>query len=169
MEILDLMDHDLKEPNGWCWWHEPDGLFSVKSAHLVLEEGSRPQRTIPRNDIVNLARAWDSWAMTKMIVFSWQLLQDRVQTRQNLHRRRVMVGTSTSCVLCGEVEESVDHLFVSCDRISSVWYRVSRWLGFKYVSPNGNMQVFESFFGLNVGRRVQLCMILVWYDVVWTI
>jgi hypothetical protein len=59
----------------------------------------------------------------------------------------VMVGTSTSCVFCGEVEESVDHLFVSCDRISPVWYRISRWLRFEYVSPDKIMQVFESFFG----------------------
>ncbi|MCI13052.1 hypothetical protein A2U01_0034164, partial [Trifolium medium] len=37
-----------------------------------------------------------------------------------------MVGASdSSCVFCGEVEESVDDLFVSCDRITPVWYRVS--------------------------------------------
>ncbi|GAU13096.1 hypothetical protein TSUD_173960 [Trifolium subterraneum] len=65
--------------------------------------------------------------------------------------------------------ESVDHLFVSCDRISSVWYRVSRWLGIEYVSPNSIMQVFESFFGLGVGCRVRLGLILVWHDIVWAI
>ncbi|MCI03011.1 cytochrome P450 [Trifolium medium] len=84
----------------------------------------------PGNNIVNLARVWDSWAATKVIGFSWQLLQDRIPTWQNLSRRRVMIGdSSTSCVFCGAVEETVDHLFVSCDRISPVWYCVSRWLG----------------------------------------
>jgi hypothetical protein len=81
---IDFMDHDLlnnlfeslrqvrlsSSEDEWCWRHEPYGLFSVKSAYLVLEEGSRSQRTISRNDIVNLARVWDSWAMTKVIVFS---------------------------------------------------------------------------------------------------
>jgi hypothetical protein len=67
--------------DGRCWRHELDGLFLVKAAYLVLEDGSRPQKTLPRNDIVNQARVWDSRAMTKVIVFSWQLLQDRVPTR----------------------------------------------------------------------------------------
>ncbi|MCH89926.1 kinase-like protein, partial [Trifolium medium] len=98
----------------WCWRHELDGLFSVKSTYLVLEDRTRFQRTIPGINIVNLARVWDSWAASKVIVFSWQLLQDRVPTRQNLRRRRVMVRAIDSCVFCGAVEESVDHLFISC-------------------------------------------------------
>jgi hypothetical protein len=117
-----------------------------------------------------LARVWDSWIATKVFVFSLQILQDRIPTRQNLRRRRVIVGANnTSCVFCGAVEESVDHLFVSFERISSIWYRVSRWLGKEYVSPNSITQVFEGFFGLGVGRRVQLGMTLVWHAVVWTI
>jgi hypothetical protein len=152
--------------------HEPGGLFSVKSAYLVLEDKARLQSTLsgPRNNIVNLVRVWDSWAATKVIVFSWQLLQDRLPTRQNLRRRRVMVGAiADSCVFCWTVEESVDHLFVSCDRISHVWYRVTRLLGIEFVSPDSIMQVFESFSRLGVRRRVRLGMILVWHVVVWTI
>jgi hypothetical protein len=108
-------------------------------------------------NFVNLARVWDSRATSKVIIFSWQLLQDRIPIRQNLRRRRVMVGAfNSSCVFCGMVEESVDYLFVSCDRVLPIWYRVSRWLEIEYVSPNTIMQVFESFFGLGVGCRVQL-------------
>ncbi|KAK2352608.1 hypothetical protein QL285_090337 [Trifolium repens] len=81
-----------------------------------------------------------------------------------------MVGAiADSCVFCGAVEESVDHLFVSCDQISHVWYRVTRWLGIEFVSPDSIMQVFESFSGLGVRRRVRLGMLLVWHAVVWTI
>ncbi|GAU37888.1 hypothetical protein TSUD_395720 [Trifolium subterraneum] len=162
---LDLLDQDLlsdlieslrqvnlsSTEDQWCWRHEIGGSFSIKSAYLVLEDKARLQRPLPRIDFINLAR-------------------DRIPTRQNLHRRRVLVGaTDSSCVFCGAVEESVDHIFVSCDRISSVWYRVSRWLGVEYVSPNSIMQVFESFFGLGVGCRVRLGFILVWHAVVWTI
>jgi hypothetical protein len=82
----------------------------------------------------------------------------------------VLVGTTdTLCVFCGAVEESVDHLFVSCEHISPIWYRISRWLGFEYVSPNRIVQVFESFFGMGVGRRVRLGMVLMWHAVVWSI
>ncbi|GAU11870.1 hypothetical protein TSUD_194930 [Trifolium subterraneum] len=124
--LNDLMEslrqvHFSTTEDEWCWRHEPSGLFSVKSAYLVLEDGARLQRTLPVIDFVNLARVWDSWTASKVIVFSWQLLQDRVPTWQNLRRRRVMVGaTDISCVICGAVEESVDHLFVSCDWISPI-------------------------------------------------
>ncbi|GAU39045.1 hypothetical protein TSUD_60010 [Trifolium subterraneum] len=53
--------------------------------------------------------------------------------------------------------------------ISPIWYRVSRWVGIEYVSPNSIMQIFESFLGLGVGRQVRLGLILVWHAVVWTI
>jgi hypothetical protein len=111
---------------------------------LGLKESSRG--IMPK---ILLARVWDSWIATKVFVFSLQILQDRIPTRQNLRRRRVIVGANnTSCVFCGAVEESVDHLFVSFERIFSIWYRVSRWLGKEYVSPNSITQVFEGFFGL---------------------
>jgi hypothetical protein len=58
-----------------------------------------------------------------------------------------MVRATDTCVFCGAVEESVDHLFVSCDRISPVWYRNSRWLGIEYVSQNSIMQVLRVSLG----------------------
>jgi len=81
---LDMQDQDLLNDlmeslrqvrfstteDEWCWRHEPSGLFSVKSAYLVLDDGARLQRTLPVIDFVNLARVWDSWAASKMIVFS---------------------------------------------------------------------------------------------------
>jgi hypothetical protein len=36
------------------------------------------------------------------------------------------------------------------------------------VSPNKIVQVFESFFGMCVGRRVRLGMILMWHADVWS-
>jgi hypothetical protein len=135
----------LTTKDDWCWRHDLGGVFSVKSAYLVLEKIDRPQRILQREDIANLARdipVWDSWASPKVILFSWQLLQDMIPTRQNLRKRRVLVGTTDiSCVFCGAVEEPVDHLFVSCGHIP-IWYRIFRWLGIEYVSPNRIMQVF---------------------------
>ncbi|MCI04242.1 hypothetical protein A2U01_0025287 [Trifolium medium] len=41
--------------------------------------------------------------------------------------------------------ESADHLFVSCNQISPVWYAILRWLGVQWVSPRGNLGLFEVF------------------------
>ncbi|MCI32567.1 hypothetical protein A2U01_0053781, partial [Trifolium medium] len=36
--------------------HERGGVFSVKSAYLVLDKRARPQRILPGDEIENLAR-----------------------------------------------------------------------------------------------------------------
>jgi hypothetical protein len=63
----------------------------------------------------------------------------------------MVASTDTSCAFCVAVEESINHLFDSCNQISHVWYKVSRWLRNKYVSPNIILQVFESFYRFGVG------------------
>jgi len=36
-------------------------------------------------DIVQLiAKVWESWSLLEVNVFSWELFQDRIPTRQNL-------------------------------------------------------------------------------------
>lgn len=51
----------------------------------------------------------------KVNVFSWQLLQDRISTRQNLFSRRIIVDPGgISCAFCNENVESACHLFVRC-------------------------------------------------------
>ncbi|MCI33082.1 F-box family protein, partial [Trifolium medium] len=73
----------------------------------------------------NLSSLWKSWVPLKVIVFSWQLLQDRIPSRQNLLRRKVLPDPDSAiCALCGLSEESFVHLFISCPVVSSVWYTV---------------------------------------------
>ncbi|GAU25614.1 hypothetical protein TSUD_260480 [Trifolium subterraneum] len=105
----------------WVWTLDPTGNYSVKSAYLAITsvEAAPEQNSL-------LTRVWKSWAPSKVIVFSWQLLQDRVPTRQNLLRRRVFREASMSfCALCGDFVESVDHLFITCDCISKFWYNIA--------------------------------------------
>jgi hypothetical protein len=74
-------------------------------------------------DTSRLARMWKSLAPYKIIIFFWQLLQDRVPTRKNLFKRRVIRDQrETICALCGDLVESIDHLFITCDRFSPIWY-----------------------------------------------
>lgn len=35
--------------------------------------------------------------------------------------------------------------------------------------PLGLAQQFQAFTGLGGGRKVRLCLLLVWHDVIWTI
>ncbi|PNX76130.1 cysteine-rich receptor-like protein kinase [Trifolium pratense] len=78
----------------WLWRHDSSGVFSIKSAYSLVEEKARFERNIRDVGVTNLARMWASWATSKVIIFSWQLLKDRVPSRQNLLKHRVLVGSS---------------------------------------------------------------------------
>ncbi|GAU45061.1 hypothetical protein TSUD_198490 [Trifolium subterraneum] len=151
--------------DSWSWRHDSTGTYSVKSAYMVLSAGS------VASDLDSLlARVWKSWAPSKVIVFSWKLLQDRVPSRPNLLRRRVIRDHRDSfCAFCGASLKSVDHLFVTCDSISPVWYSLFRWLGFRFVSPPSISSVFQGFLGFRVGRKIRLEWLLIWHATVWTI
>lgn len=105
----------------WFWKYDATRIFSVKSAYSIVELASRVDVAPPEVPNIILAKLWKSWAPSKVIVFSWQLLQNRIPSRQNLLRRRVITDiNNTFCVLCGNSIESVDHLFLTCGVSSTV-------------------------------------------------
>ena len=50
----------------------------------------------------------------------------RIPTADALRRRNIQVRDA-SCQLCGEVEESVDHLFTGCIFATVLWQHISSW------------------------------------------
>ncbi|MCI06379.1 pantothenate synthetase, partial [Trifolium medium] len=97
-------------------WHDATRIFSVKSVYSVLVSNLG---VIVASHVVPdqvLAKVWKSWEPSKVIVFSLQLLQDRILTRQNLFRRKVIRDFhNTLCILRGTSAESADNLFLNCD------------------------------------------------------
>ncbi|GAU43075.1 hypothetical protein TSUD_194290 [Trifolium subterraneum] len=157
VENMGSREHGMED--SWVWTLDPTGSYSVKSAYLAITS----VEVAPEPNSL-LTRVWKSWAPSKVIVLSWQLLQDRVPTRQNLLRRRVLREASLSfCALCGDIVESVDHFFITCDCISIFWYNLTRWLGFELVSPSSIASLFEWFLGLGVGTKSRLGWLLIWH------
>ena len=71
---------------------------------------------------------WKSPAPSKVIVFSWKLLLNRVPTSDNLSIRNVLpVEAPTSCVWCDREVETARHLFLHCEMAMEVWREVMRW------------------------------------------
>jgi hypothetical protein len=87
---------------------------------------------------------WDSPAPPKVIAFSWQLLYDRVPTKENLLLRGVIPHSSgDSCIWCGDVRESSSHLFLHCRVATLVWYEVFKWLGVVIVVPPNLFHLYD--------------------------
>lgn len=57
--------------------------------------------------------------------FAWRVLINRITTNDNLSRRGILRG-SNLCVMCGNADESSNHLFFSCKIAWSVWNQCHR-------------------------------------------
>jgi len=67
---------------------------------------------------------WHRYIPSKVSLFVWRLLRDRLPTKNNLARRRVIQTTDTAYSAgCGELETAF-HLFLGCDIYRSLWLLV---------------------------------------------
>jgi len=152
------------------WWSctlSQDGRYSVKSAYSHLVQGLPGVGVRSELTLEAVSQVWKSCVPSKVVVFSWQLILDRIPTRRNLLGRGVHLPVGgLGCVFCEASSESSLHLFISCSFILPVWYQVPRWLGWDFVSPLGLTQHFLSFTGLGKGKRVRLGLLLGYHVVI---
>lgn len=130
-EVLLSLREDLEDTrlssqeDEWRWKSEDSGAFSVKSACAKLED------LVLRDDVWReeekgvFANLWKSPAPSKVVVFTWRTLLNRIPRISNLVLRHA-IGPKVShlCPLCGKVEESTTHLFLHCDLASLVWLKL---------------------------------------------
>lgn len=120
----------LHREDGWSWSLSPDGSYSVKFAYSSLIKDSSAISS-PHGDIMRaIARVWKSWAPFKVVVFSWQLILDKIPTRCNLQRCGVPLSVrDLGCVFSGVV--SGDYV-----------------VGVGFCEPPGSCAAFPCFHGL---------------------
>jgi len=91
---------------------------------------------------------WQKLVPSKVSLFAWRLIQDRIPTRSNLVRRHVLQPNNNLCVGgCGS-SETTDHLFFGCDLFGSVWYSVCQWIGIPCVFLGSVKEHFVQFIYL---------------------
>ncbi|XP_060972674.1 uncharacterized protein LOC133038523 [Cannabis sativa] len=107
--------------DSWLWTLESNGRFSSKSAYLSQALERAPQ--------CNVAPAlwnklWNSKIMERHKVLWWCILSQALPVRAVI-KRRLQIDDS-SCPLCGRGEETMEHLFLTCDVAMHLW-RSSPW------------------------------------------
>jgi hypothetical protein len=124
-------------PNQWRWLLDPIHGYTVSGTYRFLT-------TIVDHAVAGVLNdVWHKVVPSKVSLFAWRLLQDRIPTRSNLVRRHVLQLTDNVCVGgCGS-SETVDHLFIGCDVFRIVWYLVCSWIGIPCVFSDS---VTDRFF-----------------------
>ncbi|KAJ0900727.1 putative reverse transcriptase zinc-binding domain-containing protein [Helianthus annuus] len=105
-------------PDRWVWSLGNSESFAVADIKKVAAEHCR---SIPAYVFV-----WNNYVPKKVGVVSWRAISDRLPTKVALASRNIIIN-DTRCVLCGDYEESSEHLFVSCHFTQSVWLVMAQW------------------------------------------
>jgi hypothetical protein len=110
-----------------------------------------------------LEHLWKSYAPSKVIVFTWQLLLGRLPTRDNLETQQM------ECLWCPLIIESESHLFRMCPFANGLWYKIYKWLGVSSLVHSDPL-VSMGMLCLAAGRWKGLKGLLtVWHAMMWTI
>jgi hypothetical protein len=102
--------------------------------------------------------------------FVWLLVHDRVPTRVNLFRRKIIVENEDKrCVFYGEEAETVSHLFLYCRIISQVWVRIFSWLGLEFSLPHSINSLLNFVAGSTGRKQVREGLTLTCCAVLWIV
>jgi len=113
---------------------------------------------------------WHKHIPSKVSLFVWRLLCNRLPTQDNLVRRNVLHAQDSVCVAgCGQ-PESVFHLFLDCVTFSSLWVQVLQWLGISLVLPADiRLHCIQFTHMASLPRVTHSFLTVIWFAFVWAI
>jgi hypothetical protein len=115
-ELQGLFDGFLLQassPDKWRWLPDVNEIFSVKFCYTMLLN-LQPVETMEENLLVAFKRIWRYNVPSKINVFGWRLLLNRLPTRAALNRRCILLNPhDLYCVFCFQYVEDFCTPFLS--------------------------------------------------------
>jgi hypothetical protein len=95
------------------WGHSTTGAFNIPEAYYI----KAGHKTLPREEV--WGKIWDMKTWPKINTFLWLVAHNNILTWDNLWKRG-FIGPSW-CHLCGQEEETQNHLLNLCPYSSCIW------------------------------------------------
>ncbi|XP_035843871.1 uncharacterized protein LOC110927588 [Helianthus annuus] len=107
-----------QKQDSWLWNGAEDREFSVNAVKKLLDSVRiRPDIYVPEEC---------NWIPKKCSIFIWKAEMGRIATMDKLRIRNIG-GGDAGCSLCGEVDESIEHIFTNCSYALMLWAFLSSW------------------------------------------
>jgi len=121
MQELDNVTLNKEGEDKWLWKKDVAHVFIVKSSYNALF-----------NDVFEIERElYENFWMIKALplaqFLAWSVIKNKVPTKNNWNRKGVVFDT-VLCVMCGEKEEIVTHLFLHYNITKTVWNVCYIWI-----------------------------------------
>ncbi|KAE8734219.1 hypothetical protein F3Y22_tig00000778pilonHSYRG00358 [Hibiscus syriacus] len=122
------------------WSGKGDGIFSVKSCRLSLQDRSE-------GSFVWKKWVWDGLAPPRVQTLIWQICHQKVAVRVELKRRGLQIS-DVLCPMCHDQDETVAHLFLTCPIASELWSKFLRLWNISTVMPQDPSSILCSWSNL---------------------
>jgi hypothetical protein len=134
------------EPDKISWRWTSNGVYTAKSAYDVQFRGSYCS--------FNTSAIWKAQAEGKHRLFTWLLIQSKIQTADRLLARNW--PCNPVCILCDQAWETAAHLCLHCVYAREVWVLVASWIGGGFVQVPDLNQTLEQWWNnstINLPRQ----------------
>jgi hypothetical protein len=95
------------------WGYSPRGTYSTQEAYQIITQAD----PLPTRKV--WCKIWSLKHWPKITLFLWLVSHSSILTWDNLSKRG-FVGPSI-CILCGEADETMNHLLNSCPYTAQLW------------------------------------------------
>ncbi|XP_058727177.1 uncharacterized protein LOC131598612 [Vicia villosa] len=124
------------------WPLDGSGEFTVRAYYRkLIKESLVDEDSCIIKEALHVV--WNSWMPSKVKIFAWRLLKDRLATRVQLVKRNILEDNNTShCAFGCLIQEDTNHLFLNCIIAKGVWLKICAWLG---ITQSGEHQCCNHF------------------------
>jgi hypothetical protein len=151
------------------WLVSSTCVFSANSAYVGLLNRAEMD-SLGESKVIALKRMWKNNVPSKISSFGWRLLLEKLWTREALFRKGIITNIIERCyVLCFNLEESLDHLFLNCHFSATLWKHVLNWMDVgDFIT--GSMQEHFIHFGNIIKDKVhKRCRHIIWLATTWSL
>ncbi|XP_058760381.1 uncharacterized protein LOC131633708 [Vicia villosa] len=125
-----VLNSDVQDD--FVWFPQGEMSFSVSGGYSLISRNAFHQ-SLNSVELLAVNQIWKTQVPSKIQVFGWRCIKDRIATREQLLKRGILLGSEANvCVFCSSVGESILHLLIHCPFAAEVWNQVCAWAGIDF-------------------------------------
>ncbi|XP_058746506.1 uncharacterized protein LOC131619428 [Vicia villosa] len=153
----------------FVWAKDESKGFSVKACGEEIRRFGMAADLHP-GTLNRLTFMWKLNVPSKVAIFAWRLILDRLPTRDHLKSKGILIDDNVCCcAFCPHVLETSSHLFDDCVISDRIWRKISQWIGISGKLTTAELKNFSNHFEKIKAKDERLTVGVIWLAVLWNL